>query len=119
MVGTEDRLANESGVNRHSLWEGGQSTAERGRSLTDGMESNGARSMQSSPVSEPLNLARFVCGEENPYGPHLRFQADGRSAFARWTPTAEWESSHGIIHGGIISAVLDEVMSKAIISGGD
>ena len=76
-------------------------------------------SVKTVPASEPLNRACFVCGEENPHGMHLGFQADGRRASARWTPTAGWESFQGIIHGGIISAVLDEVMSKAIISGGD
>jgi uncharacterized protein (TIGR00369 family) len=35
-----------------------------------------------------------------------------------WTPRIGWESFQGIIHGGIISSVLDEAMSKAIISGG-
>jgi uncharacterized protein (TIGR00369 family) len=82
-------------------------------------ESSDAMSVKTVPVSEPLNPACFVCGEENLHGLHLEFQAYGRRAFARWTPTAGWESFHGIIHGGIISAVLDEAMSKAIISGGD
>jgi acyl-coenzyme A thioesterase PaaI-like protein len=70
-------------------------------------------------MSEPLNPACFVCGEENPNGLHLAFQSDGRSASAKWATTAGWESYKGIIHGGIISAVLDEAMSKAIISGGN
>lgn len=82
-------------------------------------ESRVAISLKMVPTTEPLNPACFVCGEENPHGMHLGFQADARHASARWTPTAGWESFQGIIHGGIISAVLDEAMSKAIISGGD
>ena len=71
------------------------------------------------PANEPLNPACFVRGEENRYGIHLEFQADGRRASAKWTAATGLESFQGVIHGGIISAVLDEAMSKAILSGGD
>lgn len=74
--------------------------------------------MQSMRMNAPLNPACFVCGEENPTGLHLAFQSDGDRASAVWTPRIGWESFQGIIHGGIISSVLDEAMSKAIISGG-
>jgi acyl-coenzyme A thioesterase PaaI-like protein len=33
---------------------------------------------------------------------------------AEWRPTENWEGFEGIVHGGIISTVLDEAMSKAI-----
>jgi len=69
-------------------------------------------------VSEQLNPACFVCGEENPRGLHITFQVEGRRTSATWVTSAGWESYKGIIHGGIISSVLDEAMSKAIISGG-
>lgn len=66
-----------------------------------------------------MNAACFVCGDENPQGLHIEFLAEGRRSSATWTPRAGWESYKGIVHGGIISSVLDEAMSKAIISGGD
>ncbi|MDR3751179.1 MAG: PaaI family thioesterase [Terracidiphilus sp.] len=78
-----------------------------------------ASPMQTAPLSEPLNPACFVCGEENPHGLHLAFQTDGHRASAAWTPQTGWESYKGIIHGGVISSVLDEAMSKAILSGGN
>ena len=87
--------------------------------MTDGMESNRARATQFDPEGEPLNPACFVCGDESPQGMHLRFETHGRGASAEWIPTAGWESFQGVIHGGIISAVLDEAMSKAIIARGD
>jgi acyl-coenzyme A thioesterase PaaI-like protein len=74
---------------------------------------------QTAPGSEVLNPACFVCGEENANGLRVPFQAEGRRASATWTPGAGWESYKGVIHGGIISSVLDEAMSKAILSGGD
>jgi acyl-coenzyme A thioesterase PaaI-like protein len=33
---------------------------------------------------------------------------------AEWRPTKNWEGFEGIVHGGIISTVLDEAMSKAV-----
>jgi hypothetical protein len=44
--------------------------------------------------------ACFVCGEENPHGLHLLFQAEGR-ARTRHLDCVRWlESYKGIIHGG-------------------
>jgi acyl-coenzyme A thioesterase PaaI-like protein len=49
----------------------------------------------------------------------IRFNAssDG-TVSAEWTPTSEWEGFEAIIHGGIISTVLDEAMSKAVAAIG-
>jgi acyl-coenzyme A thioesterase PaaI-like protein len=57
----------------------------------------------------------FACGPDNSRGLHLRFRMneDGNMA-AQWTPKPELEGFQGIIHGGIISTVLDEAMSKAV-----
>lgn len=33
---------------------------------------------------------------------------------AEWAPDSEWEGFRGIVHGGIVSTVLDEAMSKAV-----
>ncbi len=66
-----------------------------------------------------LNPACIVCGPENPRGLKLRFHSlsDGVVA-AEWTPTRDWEGFKGIIHGGIISTVLDEAMSQAVSARG-
>lgn len=37
---------------------------------------------------------------------------------ATWVPTPVWEGFRGIIHGGVVSAVLDEAMSKAVAGTG-
>ncbi|HEY0308482.1 MAG TPA: PaaI family thioesterase [Acidobacteriaceae bacterium] len=66
----------------------------------------------------PLNSACVACGHENPGGLHLEFHVGRKCASARWTTRAGWESFRGIIHGGVISTVMDEAMSKAIISEG-
>lgn len=57
----------------------------------------------------------FVCGTENPNGLKIAFQsaADGRIT-APWTPDRFCEGLQGIVHGGIVSAVLDEAMAKVV-----
>lgn len=63
-----------------------------------------------------LNPACVACGARNSRGLRLRFSQGPNGASARWTPTGDWESFQGTIHGGIIGTVLDEAMSKAIIA---
>ena len=65
-----------------------------------------------------LSTACVVCGTQNPGGLQLRFQSSLDGATARWTPTIGWESFEGIVHGGIITTVLDEAMSQAVIARG-
>jgi acyl-coenzyme A thioesterase PaaI-like protein len=61
----------------------------------------------------------FVCGQENPRGLRLQFGGqDGGEVIASWTPSSEYEGFRGIVHGGIVSTVLDEAMSKAVAGTG-
>ena len=61
----------------------------------------------------------FACGAEHPHGLGLRFRTDADSrVIAEWIPTNTWEGFEGIIHGGIVSTVLDEAMSKAVAAAG-
>jgi uncharacterized protein (TIGR00369 family) len=61
----------------------------------------------------------FACGSDNPRGLQLKFTVDpDGSATASWVPGSEWEGSHGIVHGGIVSTLLDEAMAKAVAATG-
>jgi len=62
------------------------------------------------------NPACIVCGSANPKGLQIGFYLQANSICANWIPTGDWESFQNIIHGGIISTVLDEAMSKAIMA---
>lgn len=75
-------------------------------------------------LTEPKPQARqqtacFVCGQDNPAGLRIMFQiqVDGAMA-AAWTPAPIWEGFRGIVHGGVVSTVLDEAMSKAVAATG-
>ena len=63
-----------------------------------------------------LNPWCVVCGPMNRNGLRIQFHQHGGVVHAEWQPTEEWESFQGVIHGGIVSTVLDEAMSKAVIA---
>jgi acyl-coenzyme A thioesterase PaaI-like protein len=59
--------------------------------------------------------ACIVCGPNHPHGLRIRYELAGDgSVAANWIPTPEWEGFRGVVHGGIISTVLDEAMAKAV-----
>ena len=62
----------------------------------------------------------FVCGRDNDSGLHLEFSygSDGLSAETTFLPEEKYQGWQGIVHGGIIIAVLDEVMAKAAVHKG-
>jgi acyl-coenzyme A thioesterase PaaI-like protein len=60
----------------------------------------------------------FGCGDDNPIGLHLRFAAEGDSVRASFTPNADHQGFGGIVHGGIISTILDEAMAWATAHAG-
>ena len=56
----------------------------------------------------------FGCGEHNPYGLKLKFTYDGTKIKTTFVPQEVHQGYPGIIHGGITSTILDEVMSRCI-----
>ena len=56
----------------------------------------------------------FGCGHDNPTGLKLRFHEEDGRVWAPWTPFREHQGYEGIVHGGLITTVLDEVMGWAI-----
>jgi uncharacterized protein (TIGR00369 family) len=60
----------------------------------------------------------FVCGDKNNKGLNVRFYSSDRKAKAEYTPKREFQGYRDILHGGIISTLLDEVMIQAIIAQG-
>lgn len=58
----------------------------------------------------PHTRSCFVCGEANPLGLKLRFETDGKLVRANFTPRPEHIGFKGVVHGGLIATVLDEIM---------
>jgi len=60
----------------------------------------------------------FVCGSNNPHGLQLTFRRDGEKICSDFTPAKRFQGYRDILHGGIISAVLDEVIVHAAMAAG-
>lgn len=56
----------------------------------------------------------FACGKSNPFGLQLEFATEGEEYVAYFTPEKRHQGYVGIVHGGIVSTVLDEVMARYV-----
>lgn len=60
----------------------------------------------------------FGCGDLNPIGLRLKFWKDDAGVCAEFTPAVVHQGYIRLTHGGIISTLLDEAMSWAVIESG-
>jgi uncharacterized protein (TIGR00369 family) len=58
----------------------------------------------------PSTKSCFVCGTRNPIGLKLCFETDGTIVQTRFLPQPVHVGFQGVVHGGIISTLLDEIM---------
>lgn len=58
----------------------------------------------------PYTRNCFVCGAHNPHGLHLRFRQVGEEVQTEFVPAAHHAGFRDIVHGGLLSTVLDEAM---------
>ena len=54
----------------------------------------------------------FACGPRNPSGLQLLFERDGDRVTTTYQATERHQGFPGHLHGGVITALLDEVMSR-------
>lgn len=56
----------------------------------------------------------WICGEKNPDGLQLKFDLNktAKTLQTSFIPTETYQGYDGIVHGGILSALLDEAMAK-------
>ena len=55
----------------------------------------------------------FGCGQNNPIGLKLNFKRDGKTARAEFTPDKRYQGWRDVVHGGIITCMLDEAVAHA------
>ncbi len=60
----------------------------------------------------------FVCGRENPSGLHLEFQLSEGRVRTEFISEKIYQGYKDIVHGGIISTIMDEAMVKAALMQG-
>jgi len=58
----------------------------------------------------------FICGDKNPFGLNVEFyQKDGK-VVGEYVAQDRFQGYKNILHGGILSSLLDEVMIKSILA---
>ncbi|HEY3247000.1 MAG TPA: PaaI family thioesterase [bacterium] len=70
-----------------------------------------------SPALRGANRC-FVCGQDNPIGLRLVFQADGDGVRAEFVPSELHVGYDGLVHGGIISAIVDDALANVWFTRG-
>jgi uncharacterized protein (TIGR00369 family) len=60
----------------------------------------------------------FVCGDKNPIGLNVPFYVKDDRVVAEYTAGPNFEGYKDILHGGILSSLLDEVMIRAVLAQG-
>lgn len=64
--------------------------------------------------NDDANQWCFACGRNNPIGLKLEFEELNDTYITRFTAGPEHQSYDGIVHGGIISTLLDEITTRYI-----
>ena len=68
---------------------------------------------------QPSSRHCFICGVQNPYGLKIQFADDGASTVrAEVTVPEQFNGYPGIVHGGIVAAILDETAGRALLARG-
>ncbi len=69
---------------------------------------------------QPNSKNCFICGLSNPFGLHLRFYQTGPGEVqAEYTVPERYQGYPGVVHGGIVAAMLDEVSGRAYMGCGE
>jgi uncharacterized protein (TIGR00369 family) len=65
---------------------------------------------------QPNSRHCFLCGLENPIGLKLAFYADEENRVTtRYVPDTQHQGYPGVLHGGIICALLDETIGRTLV----
>ena len=70
-------------------------------------------SMTNYPHKQPNSAYCFVCGRDNPRGLYMTFYDNGQDeVFSEYTVSEVYQGYPGVVHGGVVAAMLDEVVAR-------
>ncbi len=68
------------------------------------------------PLKQPNSRHCFVCGVENPVGLRLKiYETEPGQVEAWYTPPEHFQGYPGLLHGGIVASLLDELSGRALM----
>ncbi len=74
--------------------------------------------MDNNLSKQPNSDMCFVCGRNNPAGLYMSFYDNGQDeVFSEYTVAERYQSYPGIVHGGILASMLDEVVGRVAMIG--
>ena len=63
---------------------------------------------------QPNSRYCFICGVDNPLGLHIKFYETGvGEVSAECTVPKEFQGYPGVVHGGVVAALLDEISGRS------
>jgi acyl-coenzyme A thioesterase PaaI-like protein len=69
-------------------------------------------------MKQPNSNHCFVCGRHNPYGLHLVFHETAPGEVTvEYTVPEQFQGYPGVVHGGVVAAMLDEVIGRTHMGG--
>jgi acyl-coenzyme A thioesterase PaaI-like protein len=69
-------------------------------------------------TKQPNSNHCFVCGRANQYGLHLEFFETGPGeVVVEYTVPEQFQGYPGVVHGGVVAAMLDEVTGRVHMGG--
>ena len=67
-------------------------------------------------TKQPNSRMCFICGVENPVGLHLHiYETAPGEVEAAYTAPEHFQGYPGVLHGGIVGAILDELSGRALM----
>ncbi len=69
-------------------------------------------------AKQPNSEMCFVCGRSNPVGLYMQFHDDGAcEVVSEYSVPAHYQGYPGVVHGGVVAAMLDEVVARVSMIG--
>jgi acyl-coenzyme A thioesterase PaaI-like protein len=67
-------------------------------------------------IKQPNSRMCFICGLENPVGLHLHiYETEPGVVQAEYTAPEHFQGYPGVLHGGIVGAILDELSGRSLM----
>lgn len=90
-------------------------TSSNNSSTQKEYDGNVAQSEKKRKLLPVIDLKCFGCGSENEHGLRMRFETDGSRLYSSLIIAGHLRGWSNLAHGGVISSILDEMMSWTAI----